>query len=366
MKFYQKIREVIEKADILSIEGMRIAAIVFGIFVFGIMLRGFMFSSEVKTSVLASTQPAAVHNAVAVLTEGNDNASLVLQGDANETIDAAVLTEHDAGSVATATETILELEESDADDTSISAVSENAAPITLFADAYIAARGTMPIAAVYEKNSHKRRAPASLTKLMTATVVFEQIPEDEIITITESAVVTEGVAGHVRVGEQFRAGDLMKMMLIVSSNDAAVAFEDHFTATGDDLVAHMNEKARELGMNDTHFTNPSGLDADEHYASAFDLMLLASYSLRHERIWEILSEKADTVYSVEEKTAHPLLSNNPILHKGVRNVTGSKTGYTEQASGCMITALADGNIVVVLGSQDRARDTEQLINAIHQ
>lgn len=366
MKFYQKIREVIEKADILSIESMRIAAIVFGVFVFGVMLRGFMFSSEAKTSVLASTQPAAVHNAVAALAEGNDPAPLVSQGNTDDAFDTAVLTEHDAQSVATATEPILESEKLDASDTSLPATSKDSPSMTLFADAYIAARGIMPIAAVYEKNSHTRRAPASLTKLMTATVVFEQIPEDEIITITESAVATEGVAGHVRVGEQFRAGDLMKMMLIVSSNDAAVAFADHFTAQGDDLVVRMNEKARELGMHDTHFTNPSGLDADEHYASAFDLMLLASYSLRHERIWEILSEKADTVYSVEEKTAHPLLSNNPILHKGVRNVTGSKTGYTEHASGCMVTALADGNIVVVLGSQDRARDTEQLINAIHQ
>lgn len=366
MTFYQKIREAIENADMFSIESMRIAAIVLGVFVFGITLRGFMFSSDIKTSVLASTQPSAVRDIVAMPAENNNPTPVVSQGDTNDTIDAAVLTEYNASVVATATEPVLDVQESEEGDESVSVIPETPAPTNLFADAYIVARGIMPIAAVYEKNSHERRAPASLTKLMTATIVFEQVPEDEIITITEHAVVTEGVAGHVQAGEQFRAGDLMKMMLIVSSNDAAVAFADHFTAKGDDLVARMNEKARALGMNDTHFANPSGLDADEHYSSAFDLMLLASYSLRHERIWEILSEKSDTVYSVQEKTAHPLLSNNPILHKGVRNVTGSKTGYTEHASGCMITALADGNIVVVLGSQDRARDTEQLINATQQ
>lgn len=366
MTLFQRIRNAIETADIFSIESMRIAAIVLGVFVFGITLRSVMFSPDGKAGVLAAAQPAVMRDAIATLTENNVSDPGIREEENGAGSDAAVLTDDDATVIATSSESIHEVVEPPIE--AVLAEDEHDAPLflldSLSASAYITARGGMPVETRYEKNSHERRAPASLTKVMTAVIVMEQIPENEIVTITDHAVATEGVAGRVLAGERFRADDLMKMMLIVSSNDAAAAFADHFTTKGDDLVARMNEKARELGMNDTHFANSSGLDADDHYTTAFDLALLASYSLRHEKIWEVLSEKADTVYSVDEKTPHHLVSNNPIVQEGLNGVRGSKTGYTDNALGCMITALDDGHIVVVLGSHDRAQDTEMLIDAL--
>lgn len=366
MTLFQRIRNAIETADIFSIESMRIAAIVLSVFVFGITLRSVMFSPDGKAGVLAAAQPAVMRDAIATLTEKSVSYPGIGEEENTGDSDAAVLTEDDAIVIATSSESVQEVLELTTD--TVPAEDEHDASLSLLnslsASAYITARGGMPVEARYEKNSRERRAPASLTKVMTAVIVMEQLPENEIVTITDHAVATEGVAGRMVVGERFRADDLMKMMLIVSSNDAAAAFADHFTAKGDDLVARMNEKARELGMNDTHFANSSGLDADDHYTTAFDLALLASYSLRHEKIWEVLSEKADTVYSVDEKTPHHLLSNNPIVQEGLSSVRGSKTGYTDNALGCMITALDDGHIVVVLGSRDRAQDTETLINAL--
>ena len=364
MTFYQKIREIIERADMFSIERMRFAAIVLGVLVFGITLRGVMFSSEAKTAMLAAAQPGVARTAEVVAAGELISAVTILESGNGGDGDAAALASEDMFDIAS----LKSHTEGDADNIPIIVsvqppVSDSHIP-ALSAEAYIVARGTIPVEVTHEKNSRVRRAPASLTKLMTATIVAEMIPDDEIVTITENAVATEGVAGYMRAGERFRAADLMKMMLIVSSNDAAVAFEDHVKEKGDDLIVRMNEKARELGMNETHFENPSGLDHNGHYSTAFDLSLLASYSLRHEKIWEALLKKADTVYAVGENTPHHLFSNNPIVQKKISGVKGSKTGFTEQAGESMITAMDDGVVIVVLGSKNRAQDTNRLIGEV--
>lgn len=369
MTLFQRISNFIENADRFSIERMRIAAIVVGVFVFGFALWSAMFASDAPMAMLAATQPSAVRSAVPMASAVESTAVSFPAseerrgGDIEEEVAAD---EEDASEAApadvSAFEPVADVTAETYDD-AVPAQHESAsadAP-TLSAAAYIVARGGMPMEIFYEKNSRARRAPASLTKLMTAVVVIERIPEDEEITITERAVATEGVAGRVRAGERFYAGDLMKMMLIVSSNDAAAAFADHFSGKGDDLMMRMNDKARELGMNDTHFANPTGLDTEDHYSTAFDLALLASYVLRYDAIWDALSEKSDTVYALDDNTAHRLVSNNPIVQKGAAGVKGSKTGFTDHAGGCMITALDDGTVTVVLGAKDRAKDTEALI-----
>ena len=112
---------------------------------------------------------------------------------------------------------------------------------------------------------------------MTAVIVTEYVDPNDVIEITPRAVNAEGVSGSLRAGETFSVFDLLKVMLVVSSNDAATAFEDHFFSKGLDLMALMNEKARLLGMVDTHFVNSTGLDDPEHYSSAADLAVLAAY-----------------------------------------------------------------------------------------
>ncbi len=217
---------------------------------------------------------------------------------------------------------------------------------------------------LYEKNADAKLPEASLTKLMTAVVVREHSKADEEIEITKRAVDTEGVSGFLRVGERFTASDLLKIMLIVSSNDAAAAFEDYFAARGLDLAALMNEKAKALGMQDTYFMNVSGLDEEGHYASARDLLKLVSFSLSDALLWDMLSLRSAIVWSVNKKIKHALTSTNELLARGVPGVLGGKTGYTKNALGCMITLVERKGgkaVIIILGSEDRFADTKALV-----
>lgn len=219
---------------------------------------------------------------------------------------------------------------------------------------------------LYEKNADRELPEASLTKLMTAVVVREHTKPDDVVEITKDAINTEGVAGNLRALEQFTVSDLLKVMLIVSSNDAAVAFQEHLADQGLDLVALMNEKAKELGMDHTHFMNAAGLDAQGHHTTARDLAKLVSFSLYDDALWGILSVRSDSVRSLNKKIPHQLLSTNELLLHRVSGVKGGKTGYTQNALGCMITATDDGHIIIVLGSQDRFSDTKSLVTFVQK
>lgn len=219
---------------------------------------------------------------------------------------------------------------------------------------------------LYEKNADRELPEASLTKLMTAVVVREHTKQDDVVEITKDAVDTEGIAGNLRAGEQFTVADLLKVMLVVSSNDAAVAFQEHLAGQGLDLVALMNEKAKELGMEHTYFMNVDGLDAQGHHTTARDLAKLVSFSLHDDALWNILSERSDSVRSLNKKIPHQLLSTNELLQHRIAGVKGGKTGYTQNALGCMITATDDGHIIIVLGSQDRFSDTKALVTFVQK
>lgn len=360
MAFFQRMFEKIDAVDHFTINRIRVVAALVAALVFGVVLRGYMFSHETFAVGPVSAQPAFVYQAPARIEETAVQAESVKQeGDGTLFIEESVTSEsvnNDAVSV---------LVEEKTEEVAVRIISSGEA-ITLSARAYVVASGASGRDAVYEKNMHTQLPPASLTKLMTAVIVTEYVAPHDVITITPRAVNAEGVAGSLRVGETFSVPDLLEIMLVVSSNDAATAFEDHFASLGFDLIALMNEKARLLGMVDTHFANPTGLDDPEHYSSASDIAVLATYSLRHEQLWDILSETSSTVRSLNKKAAHAFLSNNELLHKKLSAVLGGKTGYTKNAGGCMITALTTGEVIVVLGSDDRAGDTEKLIAQLQQ
>jgi len=221
--------------------------------------------------------------------------------------------------------------------------------------------------AVLQKNISRQLPMASLTKVMTAVIVTENLKNDEVITIGKSAVQTEGNAGDLIVGEKLSSLDLLKIMLIVSSNDAAVAFQEHFTLKQMNLIKMMNEKAVLLEMENTYFTNPNGLDDIAHYSTAEDFAKLGAYITKNELIMEIISKKSEAVNSLDHKISHYLLSNNQLLHENFEEVIGGKTGYTKNAGGCMLSILEiEGKkfITVVLGSDDRFRETEKIIEII--
>lgn len=229
----------------------------------------------------------------------------------------------------------------------------------------------------YQKNISKRVPIASLTKLMTAIVVLDNYNLEEKIKISSAAVRTEGEMGGLIVGEEITVKNLLYVMLIESSNDAAFAFAEK---TGvENFIGLMNKKSVELDLKNTYFANPAGLDNKNNYSTAFDLARITSAALRYPQIWEILRTQEINVKSEKDQTnsssqifSHRLINSNKLLStlSGV-TILGGKTGYTDLAGGCMILVVQFENfrvINIVLGADggtpflDRFKETEKLVN----
>jgi len=209
----------------------------------------------------------------------------------------------------------------------------------------------------YNKNVEMQRSVASLTKLMTAIIVLENYNLDEVIKIPLSAVRREGAMGDLKPEELITVRSLLNTMLIDSSNDAAFALAKQKA----DFISLMNKKVKELGLANTHFSNPDGLDEPGNYSSALDIEKIFSYLINtYPEAFEILKTKNMVVYSADGKTEHRLKNTNELLGK-VDEVVAGKTGYTDEAGGSLILLTRNNIITVVLGSSDRFSESEKLI-----
>lgn len=215
---------------------------------------------------------------------------------------------------------------------------------------------------VYEKNCHEHMPMASTTKIMTAIIVCENLGFDDEITITESDSQTEGSASGLKPGDTVSSGDLIYCMLLPSGNDAANAGARAVSGSIDAFAQLMNEKAREIGMNDTHFVTPSGLDAPEHYSSAYDMALLASYALENDFLKEVFSSVTHTV-ETKQGIKYYLTNHNRLL-KSIEGCCGVKTGFTKKSGRCLVSATHRDSlslIVVTLNAPDDWNDHKTLI-----
>ena len=221
-----------------------------------------------------------------------------------------------------------------------------------------AATGTV----LYEKNAHEKLAPASVTKVMTLLLIMEAIDSGKIqwedtVTASEAAAAKGGSQIYLKVGETMTVTDMVKSIAVSSANDCACAMAEHLAGSEEAFVGLMNEKARELGMNDTNFVNCTGLDdgpnADEHKTSAFDIALMSRELLtNHPDIKRFTTIWMDTVRNGEFG-----LSNTNKLIRFYSGATGLKTGFTSGAGYCLsATALRDGMelIAVVMGADTSA------------
>ena len=210
---------------------------------------------------------------------------------------------------------------------------------------------------------------ASLTKLMTAVVIIESMNLDNAVTIKNSAIEKskgEGGGSNLYAGEKIKAADLLKLMLIKSSNDAAYAFEEHLAGNyGINLIEKMNEKAKELEMVDTFFTEPAGLDDQNSFSTGNDLVKLVKYSFKYGNLYDILKTQKAEIASIDGRLRHQIFNTNELLGK-LFDIIGGKTGFTELSGGSMILVTQAPNpesrlITVVLGSSDRFIDAEKLV-----
>lgn len=221
---------------------------------------------------------------------------------------------------------------------------------------------------LYEKNAHDQRPCASITKVMTLTLVMEAIDSgkihlDDVVTTSAHAASMGGSDIWLEEGEQMSVDDMIKATAVASANDAAVALAEFVSGSEDDFVAAMNEKAKSLGMEDTTFLNCNGLDEEGHITSAYDVALMSRELIKHEKIFDYTSIWIDYLRGGETQ----IVNTNKLL-KSYNGITGLKTGTTGDAGSC-ISATAERNglslIGVVLGAAsgtDRFRDAATLLD----
>lgn len=217
---------------------------------------------------------------------------------------------------------------------------------------------------LYQKNPNQKLPIASLTKIMTAVVAIEKLNLDGVIQVSKNSVFTDGDNGGLIIEEELSLKDLLYIMLVESSNDAAMAIaSDNQQIQYTEFIALMNDKAKELGMNNTYFNDSSGL-SEENQSTVLEMANLIKYALNIPLLAKILETQKATINSFDNKFIHNLINTNKLLGK-IPIILGGKTGFTEEAGGCMLTFSNINNnylITVILGSNNREDDTEKLIN----
>lgn len=206
---------------------------------------------------------------------------------------------------------------------------------------------------LFEKNSNDRMFPASTTKIMTAILVLEKGYLNELVTVSASAVNSvpaDYVKAPLYAGEELRVEELLYALLLPSANDAANVLAEHISGSIPAFADLMNSKAQELGMANTHFTNPSGIHDNDLYTTASDLSILARYAMRNEKFRDIVKT---TTYTLPATAVHPkedreLKTSNLLLDSSSKSyyyeyATGIKTGFTNPAGDCLVaSAKKDG------------------------
>jgi len=219
---------------------------------------------------------------------------------------------------------------------------------------------------LYEKDPDAPLFPASTTKMVTALVTMDYYPKDQILRV--GSIKVEGQKMGLVFEEEIRVEDLLYGLLIFSANDAAEVLAQNYSGGRATFIEAMNLKVEELGLKNTHFSNPTGLDGNGHMTSARDLVQIAEFAMKNKDFSEIVRTKEKTVKSLDGRITHRLVNINELLGT-VDGVLGVKTGWTENARENLVTYLErdDKKIMVsVLGSQDRFGETKELINWIFE
>lgn len=218
----------------------------------------------------------------------------------------------------------------------------------------------------YEKNPNYRVYPASTTKILTAITAMENGSLSDMATVPPDACNIEGSAIGLQPGERISLEDLLYALLLNSGNDTAVAIAQHVGGSVENFVSMMNKKAAQLGAVNTHFNNPSGLPDPNHYSTAYDMALISRYAMQKPEFRKIVSTKVQTIHRDDPK-AQTYLENHNRLLWSYEGAIGIKTGYTDEARQCLVSAASRQDrelIAVVMKSEglDIWSDTKKLLD----
>ena len=217
---------------------------------------------------------------------------------------------------------------------------------------------------LFGKNENQKRKMASTTKIMTAIIVLERCNLDDIVIVSSKAAGTGGSRLGLHTNDKISVRDLLYGLLLCSGNDAAVALAEYVGGDLSGFANLMNKKSNSLELTSTHFITPHGLDNDNHYTTAYELAIITNYALKNESFYNFVSTKN---YTVTINGTPKTLSNTNELLGNLNGIYGVKTGFTNGANRCLVTAVKRDNmdlICIVLGAdtkKDRTKDSIQLI-----
>jgi len=217
---------------------------------------------------------------------------------------------------------------------------------------------------LYEQNAYEKRPMASTTKVMTAILAMENCDLDDTVVVSDNASGVGGSSIWLEVGERMSLSDMLFGLMLSSGNDAAIAIAEHVAGSVDAFLQMMNDKAVEIGAYDTHFANPNGLPADNHYTTAYDLSLICAYAMRNNYFCEVVKTQYKTIPWEGHEWDRVVKNKNKLLWN-YDGGNGIKTGYTDAAGKCLCAAAKRDDmqlIAVVLDAPDMFNDCTRLLD----
>lgn len=228
---------------------------------------------------------------------------------------------------------------------------------------------------LYEKNAHEKLPPASVTKVMTMLLIMEAIDSGKITLDDKVTISSQADSKHNKgtmllldAGEVRLVKELLTGIAVESANDACIAMGEYISGSAEEFVKLMNKRAKELGMNDTNFININGLHIEGHATSAYDVAVMSRELVKHEKIFDFISQYMVTVYVGKNNNIKRELVNKNKMVRFFNDVDGIKTGYTTEAKYCISVSAKRNNmrlISVILGAPDintRTREARKLID----
>lgn len=208
---------------------------------------------------------------------------------------------------------------------------------------------------IYEKNADEKAYPASTTKMLTCVLAIEKGDLDKTLSVSQRAAWTEDAYVGFQQGDMLKERDLLKALMMVSDNSSAVVLAEGIGGSVEGFAKMMNDKAKEIGLTNSHFVTPNGLPDDDHYSTARDMAKIAAYGWHNEKFREFSGTEMDTIEWVSPVNKRMVVENSNKLLGTMPGVNGIKTGWTNAAGGCLAaSAKRDGVqlIAVVLHSDD--------------
>lgn len=217
---------------------------------------------------------------------------------------------------------------------------------------------------LYGKDMNKQMRIASLTKILTAILAIESGKMDDIVTVSSNAAGKEGSSIYLAAGEKLKLSDLVYAIMLRSGNDAATAIAEHVSGSVDKFADLMNQKVKQLGLTDSHFVNPHGLDNDQHFSTAHDMAVITAYALKNPTFRQIVATKNYSIPWQGKEWDRSMRNKNKMLTM-YGGADGVKTGYTKKAGRCLASSATKDDeqlAVIVLNDGNDWRDSASLLD----